>query len=130
PLARGRYDAQHAAQAPERTRRPHAQDRPAQVDAPIPLRERRVRGGQAAQDGLRLMASTLDRATERLADAATLLDGVGEDLDGAAQLLGLLGWDVPSGVADLQLAGADVTTVLQRLAELNVLRGEQSPDDL
>jgi hypothetical protein len=76
------------------------------------------------------MASTLDRATEQLAEAATLLDGVGEDLAGAAQLLGLLGWDVPPGVADLQLAGTDVSTVLQRLAELNQLRSEETPDEL
>jgi hypothetical protein len=76
------------------------------------------------------VASTLDRATERLAQAAGLLDGIGEDLDSAAQLLGLLGWDVPPGVADLQLAGADVSTVLQRLAELNQLRSEESPDEL
>jgi hypothetical protein len=76
------------------------------------------------------VASTLDHATERLAQAATLLDGVGEDLAGAAQLLAVLGWDVPPGVADLQLGGADVSTVLARLDELNRLRGEEETDEL
>ncbi len=76
------------------------------------------------------MASTLDHATERLARTATLLDGVGDDVDAAAQLLAVLGWDVPPGVADLRLGGADVSAVIERVRELNRLRGEETPDEL
>ncbi|MFN8473509.1 MAG: DUF6603 domain-containing protein [Anaerolineae bacterium] len=76
------------------------------------------------------MASTIDRASEQLANIVRALGQASGDVEMAAQLLGLLGWDLPPGVNDIGLSQLDVSAVAARLDALIVLRSQPDASDL
>jgi hypothetical protein len=76
------------------------------------------------------MASTLEGATEQLARAIALLERFVADLRGPAQLLRLLGWDLPPGVRDIGLARLDLSTLADRLEQLDHTLASGTADDL
>jgi hypothetical protein len=76
------------------------------------------------------MATTIERASEQLADVASSLGRVSGDVRIAKQLLALLGWDLPPGVKDIGLAQLDFTTVAARLDDLITVRSREDASDL
>lgn len=76
------------------------------------------------------MPSTIDRASEQLADVAGALGKVSGDARAAGQLLALLGWGLPPGVNDIGLSHLDVSTVADRLDDLTTLRSREDTSDL
>jgi hypothetical protein len=76
------------------------------------------------------MASTLEAATEQLARAIALLERFAADLRGPGQLLRLLGWDLPPGVRDIGLARLDLSTLADRLEQLDQTLASATADDL
>ena len=76
------------------------------------------------------MASTINRASELLADAARSLGSVSGDVETARRLLALLGWDLPPGVDDIGFSQLKVSAVATRLDELAELRSRPDTSDL
>lgn len=76
------------------------------------------------------MASTIDRAGEKLALAVRALGKLGDDVRAAGQLLALLGWQLPPGVDDIGLSQLDVSTVASRLDALVELRSREDATEL
>lgn len=68
------------------------------------------------------MASTLDLASEALAQAAGLVDSVADDARAAAQLLAVLGWAPPPGAAPLVFGRLDLAGLLAALDGLTEAR--------
>ncbi len=70
------------------------------------------------------MASTLDLASEALAQAAGLVDSVADDARAAAQLLAVLGWAPPPGAAPLVFGRLDLAGLLAALDGLTEARSQ------
>ena len=76
------------------------------------------------------MASSIDRAGEKLATAVRALGKVSADAQAAGQLLALLGWELPPGVDDIGLSQLDVSNVAARLDALVELRSHEETSEL
>lgn len=76
------------------------------------------------------MTSSVDRASEAIAQVLSGLQRLNGDARAVQQLLGMLGWEPPSGVDDIGLAGLDLSAVISRIDALTELRSLEETSDL
>ena len=71
------------------------------------------------------MPSSVDRASELLANVLKELGKISGDIRAAGQLLGLLGWSLPPGIADIGLSQLDISILTAKLEALSDVRSRE-----